>query len=831
MDTSLSENQKDTQEIVKKGKIALNCLPKIKPETKKIVGQIFKIALALVLIIVTVSGIWNHPELFYETVELCDRNYTNQEAFTDLSETETLVQEFTAPAHKVYTIGILYATYCDTLEKGQVIFRLYDTDKTVLYEEAVDVTELKDNSYYNYHVNAELVKGKNYAYEISATGCEEDKSPVVWVGDFDGKAGTLTYGDEVLETSIFSRFEIGQFNDMPFKNALLLAAILIVMFIPVQAGPKVSRILNTVGLFIYPLISFYVVESLFQDSFSMADMTVKYNYLLYLMIYLLIFLISGRYRFSIIFGNILTMAIGVANSFVIEFRGNPICPWDLMSLKTATAVAGEYNYELSQDMLHSILWLVLASVLLFFVKETKDRWYLRLVSGVGIVAYSIVLMFTFVGTSHLEEQGFNVDLWSQRKGYVKNGFYLSFIMNTKYMKVEIPENYSVEKVKEILNDYDEVAEKQVIGQQPNIIMIMNEAFSDLSVVGEFETTTDYMPFTNNLKENTVKGNLFVSIFGGGTSNTEYEVLTGNSMAYLAPGSIAYQQYISSAYTSGGLASTLKEQGYDCYAIHPMEGANWNRINVYNSMGFDEFRDVTAFETPELIRQTYISDWSTYEEIIDIYENKGNEPLFVLNVTVQNHGGYESGVAFEEPVAVQGMSTEYSKTNEFLSLMKMSDKAFKRLVAYFEKVDEPTMIVMFGDHQPAIDDAFYEELYGKSLEQLDLEEMQKRYQVPFVIWTNYDIEEKEIPAISANYLSGQVLKYAGLTIPKYFAFQNAMMEKLPVINVNGYMDAEGHTYLPDDENPYQDFIDQYKILHYNSAVDIKNTWHPMYTYEE
>ena len=122
-------------------------------------------------------------------------------------------------------------------------------------------------------------------------------------------------------------------------------------------------------------------------------------------------------------------------------------------------------------------------------------------------------------------------------------------------------------------------------KMPNIIVIMDEAFSDLSVLGDLETNKDYMPFVHSLQngaDNTITGYLNVSVCGGNTADTEFEFLTGNTMAFLPAGSIPYQQYIKD--TTPSLASYLKGLGYETYAQHPYNASGWNRETVYPLLG-------------------------------------------------------------------------------------------------------------------------------------------------------------------------------------------------------------------------------------------------------
>ena len=630
--------------------------------------------------------------------------------------------------------------------------------------------------------------------------------------------------------NVFQKTNPNYYEQMSlYLCVIMYMLIALLLFFPIKMGKRLSRLLGIIGLAVFPLISFWLVESLYHDPNSFEMTTVVFNYFIYLCIYFLIYLITYRFRWAIIGGSIICFLLGVINYFVSQFRGIPICPWDIFSFRTAMSVAGDYKIELNLKLLSRLLCIIVICLFAFYIKEKNKRKSVRALVSIAIIISCAAVYSSYYNASVWEQKGFVVDLWTQSAASLKNGFFLNFVMNTQYLQVEKPNGYKVAEVEEILKDYQGEANEKYADIIPNIIMIMNEAYADLSVVGEFETNIDYMSFVNSLSENTVKGNLFVSVFGGGTSNTEYEVLTGNSMAFLANGSIAYQQYISKEYETGCLVSALKAQNYSCYAMHPMRGSNWNRNNVYLSMGFEEFYDLESFgEDVTLVRNGFTSDLDTYEKIIELYKNKGNNPLFILDITVQNHGGYATQCGFEEPVEVLDMEGNYPETNEYLSLLKISDNAIAYLIDYFSQETEPTMIIMFGDHQPSIEEEFYEELYGKQLEDLNLQELQKRYEVPFFIWTNYDIEETIIEAMSANYLAGTVLSYTGLKIPKYFAFQNAMYEKLPVINVNGYRDATGRDYTYSEESEYEDLLNQYKILHYNNSIDRNHTWYPMYS---
>lgn len=360
--------------------------------------------------------------------------------------------------------------------------------------------------------------------------------------------------------------------------------------------------------------------------------------------------------------------------------------------------------------------------------------------------------------------------------------------------------------------------KNAPSQKPNIIAIMNESFSDLMAVGDMEVTKDYMPFIRKLKENTIKGYTYSSVFGGNTANSEFEFLTGNTMAFLPDNSVPYQLFLRSR--TAGLTYTLGAQGYGpLYALHPYYKTGYSRYKIYPLMGFDRFYTSDDFSVFTDTVNYHITDHEDYDKIIELYEESQDEdsPFYLFNVTMQNHGSYDGSLLETgDSVRLKGNLEGFSKAEQYLNMVKMSDKALKRLIHYFEKVDEPTVIVFFGDHQPDLEDSFYDTLLGEKVEDLQGEELEQLYKVPFLIWANYDIEEQTIERTSNNYLSTYLADVAGLEKTGYLEFLTDLREEVPCINAIGYWGSDGNFYeLEDESSPYYDLIHQYNLLEYNN----------------
>lgn len=560
--------------------------------------------------------------------------------------------------------------------------------------------------------------------------------------------------------------------------------------------------------------------NLFHIHFSRAMVNLMFYYLLYGLVYLIL----NRFRTAMIGTSVVLYLIAAVDYYVLQFKGSPLLlPQDLSAWKTAAAVLPNYEIRLSRSVAAGGVLLFLLIFLLCHVKVEKMKLKRR---GIFAGAYLMVCVgwltafYKYDVKLPLADIDDDVFWWSLPGSYQDFGYADSTAILLKSTVFEKPDGYSVRAVQELAEEME--YERQPVSETvpENIIMIMNESLSDMRVIQDFDTNEEFFPFLYSLEENAMHGDLYVQVFGGGTSNTEYEALTGNSMCFLPYVISVFQVYCQE--NEYGLASTLKAQGYTTVAMHPNLSGNWNRKEVYGYMEFDEFISSSGYQDSERLRN-YVSDRANYQRLIERYEEKEEgEKFFVFNVTMQNHGGYEEAFDdFQERIHVTGEYAGYPQTDRFLSLMRESDDAFSYLLDYFSEVEEPTMIVIFGDHEAAVEMEFFEKLYGKPLKELTAQEADKQYVTPLVIWTNYEIEEKEIDRISANYLGSMVLELANLELTEYNEAQLRMREEIPALGKNGYYLADG-TYVPwQSGQEYPQVMEDYWMLEYNYVADRKN----------
>ena len=586
-----------------------------------------------------------------------------------------------------------------------------------------------------------------------------------------------------------------------------------------------------IGFAIVPIISFYLMEAFEHNALAEVRQEAQwFNILIFELIAWTLYLLIGRMTTALRIELALALAFGLTNHYVMAFRSTPFVPWDLLSVRTAASVAQNYDFTPTPRM---IVVTVLFVLLMVAVRVLRKVPRIKLPIRLGSAVLCGLALCLFVNA--LQQETF------QNKHYLYpflftpaymtkvNGMAVTFAMDLAYVAVDKPEGYSAEEAQKTLEQYgntdnvfaddeENTNDAKNRGEDannkdlPNIIVIMDEAFSDLAVVGDLETNEDYMPFMHKMQQgadHTITGYAQVSVCGGNTANSEFEFLTGNTMSFLPSGSIPYQQYITKDTPS--LASYLASLGYETYAQHPYYASGWNREKVYPLLGFEHLNFIDDYANKTYVRK-YVSDDADMQHIIDTYENKEDgKPAFIFNVTMQNHGGYTDAFSdLSEDVHATNYNSEV--LDRYLSLIRLTDQSLEKLVDYFSNVDEKTVIVFFGDHQPS--DTVAAQVQDSMLlpgESVPDEQLRKRYQVPYLVWANYDIDGATQQNTSLNYLSAEVLKAAGVPTDAYQNFLLDLQKSYPVMSAAGRTDASDA-----DEN----MLSTYKKLQYYNLFETK-----------
>ena len=493
---------------------------------------------------------------------------------------------------------------------------------------------------------------------------------------------------------------------------------------------KIPKKLSPIVFLALPAAALCCMEFFTHVPWDLTPLIFFLNYLFYLVLYLIVTAVSGNMRWGAMLTPVFPALAGTVNYFVVSFRSSPIVPWDLYSLRTAASVADNYTLDVSWRLyfvLMGFLWLaILGEKMRFPFGNVKKR----LLS----VAVSLVLMFAFVSYVQTEncEEIFGLDdiLFTPNVLYRNNGFMVAYLANLQYLHIEKPQGYSTDAAQKIAEETsvssggeENHTDKTDMEDQPNILVIMNEAFSDLSVYGDFNTTEDYMPFWRSLKKNTVRGNLYVSVKGGNTANTEFESITGMSLHYFGPGEYPYKSILKET-TCESAPYVLKNLGYTTHAVHNNEANFYGRRSIFPNLGFDTFtsEEYMAREN-EKNPNGWVKDEVLTDEILKCLDSTEG-PDYVYTISVQGHGAYPDEQILEDPeITVSGAPTEEenNKWEYYVNEIHEMDNFVKELTDKLADYPEDVVLVMYGDHLPTMG--------------LTVEDLKNKYlfQTEYVMW--------------------------------------------------------------------------------------------------
>ena len=526
--------------------------------------------------------------------------------------------------------------------------------------------------------------------------------------------------------------------------------------------------------------------------------------------------------------------IGIAEYFVVLFKSMPITPGDLTALSTAAAVAGTgYSYTLSAFCLYGMACAAVSMTLLQVAgilrpersRRTRRGLVVNLAVGLALIA-GVAVHVTLIDYYHT--LNIQVYTWRPLESYYRQGFLPSFISGAQTIRPPRPDDYTVEGAEETIEEYatayDEgagssesraAAEAQFSEEQPTVIAIMNETFSDLSIYQQLHAGYTGPEYFKGMSDCLSRGKLYVSAYGGGTANTEYEFLTGNSMANLGSGVYPYTIY--NLQDTENLAAQFKDLGYDTVAMHPNHATNWNRENVYEDFGFDQFLSIEDFQDAETLRGM-VTDQATYDKILELLDTNSN-PQFIFDVTMQNHGGYDAGTVPEDQLsswAPAGVADEnlLAQLNVYLTCAEASDRDLASFIEDLRALDRPVVLVFFGDHQPSVSSALNDALYPGE----DPQAHQWRiYRSSYLVWANYDVagnpQASATEEIGAAGLAAQVLHLIGAPLTDYQKALVASRAEIPALSAMGYRGADGVAYALDAEGPYRSLVDDLRTIQY------------------
>ena len=373
-------------------------------------------------------------------------------------------------------------------------------------------------------------------------------------------------------------------------------------------------------------------------------------------------------------------------------------------------------------------------------------------SIVGVLAAVLVT----TGVAH-SISAVSTDFGNLVGAYNNYGFVYCFSSSMIDTGINKPDGYGEEKTAEILSQFSSNNALQP-GEKPDVILIQLESFLDPKTIRGMSFSDDPAPIHTYLREHFSGGLLSVPSFGGGTANTEFEVLTGINLDNFGPGEYPYKTIMLEE-TCESLAYNLKEQGYSAHAIHNHTGNFYDRDKVYPRMGFDSFQSKEYMYDFETTPYGWCKDKVLTEEIMTALtytdEEKGitaENPRFVWTVSVQGHGAYPS-----EPIAGSDnvikihsdnfTAQELCALQYYLNQVWEMDMFLGSLISALEERGKPTLLIAYGDHLPSI-----------GLEAQDLT-TDDAYVTEYVTWNNFGLEKK-VQDLRTYELAGEIMRTLG-----------------------------------------------------------------------
>lgn len=582
-----------------------------------------------------------------------------------------------------------------------------------------------------------------------------------------------------------------------------------------------------------------LVLSLLQEQKSIAwvfkyAFGAKIFYLNVFVIWLLILLVLAvTGRLWVTFATTLTLAvfIGAVNRQKLELRREPLYPSDIDFLRDPSFLV--------QMVPVSRLILVLGGLVLLFLliwlpgrrlarhfpaisrRLTPRLWWgtlaLRLVTVVGVIALlASIAQFNRPGNWMRSAYEANDVIWRfhfQEWNYHDNGFVGGFLYNLPGPAMRQPEGYSEARMRQIANRYAAVSEEMSSGRTRrddiNIVFVLSEAFSDPTRLKGVRLPRDPLPYMRTLFPRTASGEMLAQLFGGGTANMEFEALTGQSLASFLPQlNTPYQMLLPQYDEYPSIVGMLKSRGYQAIAIHPYMTSMYKRETVYPTLGFDDFvYDETMQRTNRIDNSKFIDDDSAFDEVA--YQIETTEsPLFINLVTMQNHVPMLD--TYDDPDVVPGLSGDAKKhAGNYLRGLTHTDKALKSFLQTLEKSDEPTAVVLYGDHLPAF---WPEEVFR-------VNNRRAMRETSWFMWSNVSgFPSRDEPTTSPIHFAPMLFDLLGQPMPPYYALLTELRREIPAMEQDMFIDSANRTVRERGLSPRaRELLADYRMVQYDFSV--------------
>ena len=530
-----------------------------------------------------------------------------------------------------------------------------------------------------------------------------------------------------------------------------------------------------------------------------------------------VFLICNQLWIGISITSILVIVLSLINYFKLLFRDDPFLVEDLTLFSEMKNMTGRYKIRINKDM---IFWILGMTVVIFVVWKLRKiikiemQIRTRIISVIMIVLCGIGCMNRFILNDEYYQKTENIALinrWGSTQQFISRGFIYPFLYSSKDAGMKKPDGYNKKEIENSLKDIkeDDIPEDKKV----NIIAIMMEAYGDFSVYPQIEFDSENDPYAafNRIKEISYHGNLLTDIFAAGTVRTERRFITGaDAYPSLRKNTYSYARYFT-------------DQGYCVEGSHPCYSWFYNRINVNDHLGFSKY-DFYESCYSELANGEIAGDNVLFPELYKDLKNSIDDgiPYFNLSVTYQNHGPYSTEQLYDTSYVIKQedyTDDEYNILNNYLSGIKSTGEGLEKLIEEIESLDEPCVLVAFGDHKPWLGEgnSVYEML-GIDLDVSTLEGFYNYYATPYILYANDAAKQitgnqfvGEGADLAPNYLMNELFEKLGYDGPAFMKITDLDRKTITAHSGDIFMEnGEVVDKLSDED---QQVWEQYKKYEY------------------
>lgn len=583
-------------------------------------------------------------------------------------------------------------------------------------------------------------------------------------------------------------------------------------------------IFNLLEILVFPIICYILLEKIkfgnivnYIETLNMvitdAPQYILISYIIIVGVVLIIRSITKNNFICNLILTILLTCITLVSFYKYNALEQPFIPHDILLVGNLNQIT-EFGFTgITFSMFTSIIGIIVLLILDFYInKKIKDKINVNIVTRLITFIIGIVIMY-FTCISSNRYINFNIKN-DNGDNFAWMGANAVFFMHLGDFYNPAPLEYNEETINAIKEEY-EIQEVYEEDNKPNIILIMNESYSDITNLQNTTFSSNPMEIIDELKkeENCITGEVISPSLGGGTSLPEFEVLTGLTSYFIEQQIYPYTSYIHDDMNS--IVRIFNENNYTTIGIHTNTRTFYNRYKIYKYLGFEKTIFEEDIENPEY-KGKYISDNETADQIINAYENNEGKK-FIFAVTMQNHMPYKNKKYDEYDIEVKSDLLSNSEINELKNYTQGvvdANKMYKKLVDYLKEKKEPTILIMFGDHLPLLGDSYASTYKKNNLSYLEY------YSTPYIVWANYDITNESIPkTLGTSNLGLKMLDLANINTPWYLMPFKELYEKYPAINNKIILNEQGNIITkPKTED--QELIINCRVLQYDLLIKKK-----------